>query len=169
EGPAKVWFTHLVASRQLDWKVAMVPETLPSMNSKSAKARITRHPDGIFAVDAEYLYPGHAAVHIIRHNGRAAFVDTGTNSSVPYLLAALDELDIRRDAVDYVFLTHVHMDHAGGAGLLVRKLPRARVLVHPRGAPHMMDPSKVVAASQLVYGEAEVQRLYGEVLPIASE
>ena len=147
----------------------MVPETSPSMNSQSVKARITRHPDGISAVDAEYVHPGHAAVHIIRHNGRAAFVDTGTNSSVPYLLAALDELDIRRDAVDYVFLTHVHMDHAGGAGLLVRKLPRARVLVHPRGAPHMMDPSKVVAASQLVYGEAEFQRLYGEILPIASE
>jgi len=147
----------------------MVPETQPSMNSESVKPRITRHPDGIFAVDAEYLYPGHAAVHIIRHNGRAAFVDTGTNYSVPYLLAALEELDIARDAVDYVFLTHVHMDHAGGAGLLARELPKAQVLVHPRGAPHMLDPSKVVAASQVVYGEEPFRQLYGEILPIAPE
>jgi glyoxylase-like metal-dependent hydrolase (beta-lactamase superfamily II) len=147
----------------------MVPETLPSMNSESAKPRITRHPDGIFAVDAEYVHPGHAAVHIISHNGRAAFVDTGTNYSVPYLLAALKELGIARDAVDYVFLTHVHMDHAGGAGLLARELPTARVLVHPRGAPHMLDPTTVVAASQAVYGVDKFARLYGEVLPIAAD
>ena len=85
----------------------MLPETLPSMNSKSVKPRITRHPDGIFAVDAEYVRPGYAAVHIIQHNGRAAFVDTGTNYSVPHLLAALDELGkggahfIRRGEYDW--------------------------------------------------------------------
>jgi len=107
----------------------MLPETLPSMNPQSAKPRITRHPDGIFAVDAEYVRPGYAAVHIIQHNGRAAFVDTGTNHSVPHLLAALEELGIARDAVDYVLLTHVHLDHAGGAGLLCSHLPNARVLI----------------------------------------
>jgi glyoxylase-like metal-dependent hydrolase (beta-lactamase superfamily II) len=147
----------------------MLPETLTSMNSKSVKARITRHPDGIFAVDAEYVQPGYAAVHIIQHNGRAAFVDTGTNYSVPYLLAALEELGIARDLVDYVFLTHVHMDHAGGAGLLMKELPDARLLVHPRGVPHMIDPSTLVAASQAVYGENEFRRLYGDVLPVAGE
>jgi glyoxylase-like metal-dependent hydrolase (beta-lactamase superfamily II) len=139
------------------------------MNSKSVKPRITRHPDGIFAVDAEYVQPGYAAVHIIQHNGRAAFVDTGTNYSVPHLLAALDELNIARDSVDYVLLTHVHMDHAGGAGLLMRELPTARLLVHPRGLPHMIDPSKLVAASRAVYGEDEFRRLYGDVLPVAAD
>jgi glyoxylase-like metal-dependent hydrolase (beta-lactamase superfamily II) len=147
----------------------MLPETLLSMNSKTAKPRITRHPDGIFAVDAEYVRPGYAAVHIIQHNGRAAFVDTGTNHSVPHLLAALEELGIARDAVDYVFLTHVHMDHAGGAGLLVQQLPNARVLIHPRGVPHMIDPSKLVAASQAVYGVDEFQRLYGDVQPVPQD
>jgi glyoxylase-like metal-dependent hydrolase (beta-lactamase superfamily II) len=120
-------------------------------------------------VDAEYLHPGHAAVHIIRHSGRGAFVDTGTNYSVPYLLAALAELGLTRDAVDYVFLTHVHMDHAGGAGLLMRELPSARLIVHPRGVPHMIDPSKVVAASHTVYGEEKFRRLYGDILPVAPE
>jgi glyoxylase-like metal-dependent hydrolase (beta-lactamase superfamily II) len=88
---------------------------------------------------------------------------------VPYLLAALEELGVARDAVDYVFLTHVHMDHAGGAGLLMRQLPKARLLVHPRGLPHMLDPSTVVAASQAVYGEENFRRLYGDVLPVARE
>jgi glyoxylase-like metal-dependent hydrolase (beta-lactamase superfamily II) len=146
----------------------MVPETLPSMNSKTAKPRITRHPDGVFAVDAEYVQPGYAAAHIIQHNGRAAFVDTGTNHSVPHLLAALEELGIGRDSVDYVLLTHVHLDHAGGAGLLMQELPKARLFVHPRGAPHMIDPSKLAVAAEAVYGQDEFRRLYGAVLPVAA-
>jgi len=147
----------------------MLPETLPSMNPQSAKPRITRHPDGIFAVDAEYVRPGYAAVHIIQHNGRAAFVDTGTNHSVPHLLAALEELGIARDAVDYVLLTHIHLDHAGGAGLLCSHLPNARVLIHPRGVAHMVDPSKLVAASQSVYGAEAFRKLYGDVLPVPQD
>src|SRR5688572_33147946 len=100
--------------------------------------RITHYADGIAAVDTEYVRPGHAAAHIIQQNGRAAFVDTGTNDSVPYLLAALAELGSTPDAVDYVFLTHVHLDHAGGAGKLMQALPNARAVMHPRGAPHLI-------------------------------
>src|SRR3569833_2026945 len=147
----------------------MLPETPPSMNLKSAKPRITRHPDGIFAVDAEYVRPGYAAVHIIQQNGRAAFVDTGTNYSVPHLLAALEELGIARDAVDYVLLTHVHLDHAGGAGLLCHHLPNARVLIHPRGVAPMVEPTKLDAASQGVYGVEAFRNLYGDVLPVPKD
>ncbi|MGH8132121.1 MAG: MBL fold metallo-hydrolase [Steroidobacteraceae bacterium] len=125
-----------------------------------------RHPHGITAVDTQYLYPGHAAAHLIEDSGRAAFVDVGTNDSVPYLLAALAELGIARDAVDYLFLTHVHLDHAGGAGRLMRELPNARAVLHPRGAPHMIDPARLIAGSKRVYGEARFARLYGELVPI---
>jgi glyoxylase-like metal-dependent hydrolase (beta-lactamase superfamily II) len=135
----------------------------------SVKPTLYRHPHGITAVDAEYLYPGHAAAHLIVDGGRAAFVDVGTNSSVPYLLAALDELGIARAAVDYLLLTHVHLDHAGGAGSLMRELPNARALLHPRGAPHMIDPAKLIAGSQAVYGEERFRRMYGQLLPIAPE
>jgi hypothetical protein len=130
------------------------------------KAQLYRHPHGITAVDAEYLYPGHAAAHIIEDHGRAAFVDVGTNFSVPYLLAALEQLNIARAAVDYLLLTHVHLDHAGGAGALLRELPHARALVHPRGAPHMLDPTRLIAGSKVVYGEERFARLYGELVPI---
>jgi glyoxylase-like metal-dependent hydrolase (beta-lactamase superfamily II) len=130
------------------------------------KPQLYRHPDGITAVDAEYLYPGHAAAHVIVDAGRAAFVDVGTNFSVPYLLAALEELQIARSKVDYLLLTHVHLDHAGGAGALLRELPQARALVHPRGAAHLIDPAKLIAGSKVVYGEERFAQLYGELVPL---
>jgi glyoxylase-like metal-dependent hydrolase (beta-lactamase superfamily II) len=128
--------------------------------------KLLHHPDGITAVDTEYLQPGHAASHIIQDAGRAAFVDVGTNYSVPHLLAGLEALGIAREAVDYVFLTHVHLDHVGGAGLLMRELPKARAVLHPRGAPHVIDPEKLIAGSKVVYGEERFQKLYGDLLPI---
>ena len=130
------------------------------------KPQLYPHPDGITAIDAEYLYPGHAAAHLIEDHGRAAFVDVGTNFSVPYLLAALEELGIARTAVDYLLLTHVHLDHAGGAGALLRELPNARALLHPRGAPHLIAPAKLIAGSKVVYGEARFAALYGELVPL---
>jgi glyoxylase-like metal-dependent hydrolase (beta-lactamase superfamily II) len=131
--------------------------------------RLTRYADGITAVDVEYVRPGIAAAHIIEQDGHAAFVDTGTTHSVPYLLAALDELGIDRAAVDFVFLTHVHLDHAGGAGALMQALPNARAVLHPRGAPHLIDPTKLIAASIVVYGEAAYRQLYGELVPLPKE
>src|SRR5579885_1628051 len=134
------------------------------------------HPHGITAVDTDYIRPGLAAAHIIVHGWsagaderRAAFVDVGTNHAVPRLLAALAALDIAREAVEYVFLTHVHLDHAGGAGALVRELPSARAVVHPRGAPHLADPAKLIRASMAVYGEATYRELYGDVVAIPQE
>jgi glyoxylase-like metal-dependent hydrolase (beta-lactamase superfamily II) len=144
----------------------MVPEP---MTEHLPNATLTRHPDGITAVDTEYIRPGLAAAHLIVQDGRAAFVDVGTNHSVPYLLAALDELGVAPDAVDFVLLTHVHLDHAGGAGKLIQALPSARVVVHPRGAPHLAQPGKLVAASIAVYGEAVYHELYGELVPVAPE
>ena len=134
----------------------------------TVKPTLYRHPHGITAIDTEYLYSGHAAAHLIVDEGRAAFVDVGTNDSVPYLLGALDELGIARAAVDYLLLTHVHLDHAGGAGALMQELPNARALLHPRGAPHMIDPTRLVAGAKAVYGEESFRRMYGELLPIPS-
>ena len=125
-----------------------------------------RYDRGIYAIDAEYLMPLFDAVHLIVHEGRAAFVDSGTAHSVPAMLAALDELGVKRDQVDWLLLTHVHLDHAGGAGQLMRELPNATAVVHPRGAPHMVDPRKLIEASIAVYGRELYDQLYGELLPI---
>jgi glyoxylase-like metal-dependent hydrolase (beta-lactamase superfamily II) len=123
---------------------------------------------GVFAVDTEYVRPRMDAGYLIVDGGRAAFVDTGTNFSVPNFLATLADLGLGVDSVDYILLTHIHLDHAGGAGGLARELPRARVVVHPRGAPHLVDPAKLIAATKVVYGEARFAAQYGAILPIAA-
>jgi glyoxylase-like metal-dependent hydrolase (beta-lactamase superfamily II) len=131
--------------------------------------RLTRFADGITAVDTEYVRPQMDASHVVAAGGRAAIVDTGPNTAVPLILAALDELGLAPETVDYLFLTHVHLDHAGGAGALMRALPNATAIVHPRGAPHMIDPSKLIAGTRAVYGDELYSQLYGEILPIATE
>jgi glyoxylase-like metal-dependent hydrolase (beta-lactamase superfamily II) len=122
--------------------------------------------DDIYAVDTGFHRPRFDAAYLIVDSGRAAFIDTGTNFAVPRLLAALHAVGLEPDAVDWVIPTHVHLDHAGGAGLLMHSLPRARMAVHPRGAPHMIDPSALHAGATAVYGAQEMARSYGELVGV---
>jgi glyoxylase-like metal-dependent hydrolase (beta-lactamase superfamily II) len=125
--------------------------------------------NGVIAIDTEYARPLQDASHLIIEDGRAAFVDTGTNDSVPLLLDALAQQDLDVANVDFVFLTHVHLDHAGGAGLLMQKLPNARCVVHPRGAPHMVNPAKLIAGTEAVYGVEGMRDMYGDIRPIDAD
>ena len=129
-------------------------------------ARLTTLDDGIVAIDTEYLRPLQDASHLIVEKGRAAFVDTGTNDSVPLLLDALRQQDLEPGDVDFVFLTHIHLDHAGGAGLLMQQLPNAQCVIHPRGAPHMVSPERLIKGTEAVYGAERTREMYGEIRPI---
>jgi glyoxylase-like metal-dependent hydrolase (beta-lactamase superfamily II) len=131
--------------------------------------RLTTFADGITAVDTEYVRPQMDASHIVVAGDCAAIVDTGPNTAVPLILAALEKLQIAPDAVELLFLTHVHLDHAGGAGALMRALPRAICVVHPRGANHLIDPRKLIQGTRAVYGDDLFSKLYGEILPIDRE
>jgi glyoxylase-like metal-dependent hydrolase (beta-lactamase superfamily II) len=133
------------------------------------ESKLTDFPDGITAIDTDYVRPRLDASHLLVDHGRAAFVDTGTTLSVPNLLAALDARGIGRDQVDWVLTTHVHLDHAGGAGELMRHLPNARCATHPRGARHLVDPAKLIAGSIAVYGETRYRELYGDIVPVAED
>jgi glyoxylase-like metal-dependent hydrolase (beta-lactamase superfamily II) len=124
---------------------------------------------GIFAIDTGFHRPLFDAAYLVVENGRALFIDTGANPGVPRLLAALDALGIARDHVDHVIPTHVHLDHAGGAGLLMQALPAATMLIHPRGERHMVDPSALVAGATEVYGPQEMARAYGTIVPVPAE
>ncbi|HHM06514.1 MAG TPA: MBL fold metallo-hydrolase [Gammaproteobacteria bacterium] len=130
------------------------------------QAPVQTLPGGVFTIDTGYQRPGFAASHLIVSGGRGALVDVGTHHSVPRLLAALEVCGLGREEVDYVLLTHVHLDHAGGAGALLRQLPRARLVVHPRGAPHMIDPARLTASATAVYGEARFREEYGTLVPV---
>jgi glyoxylase-like metal-dependent hydrolase (beta-lactamase superfamily II) len=121
---------------------------------------------GITAIDTGFVRPFFDASHLVVEKGRAAFVDVGTSYSVPRLLAVLGDKGLRPEDVDYVIVTHVHLDHAGGAGEMMRWLPKARLVVHPRGARHMVDPSKLWAGASAVYGEEAMARNYGRLVPV---
>jgi len=124
---------------------------------------------GIRVVDTGFHRPLFDAAYLIIERGRAAFVDTGTNDAVPRLLAALAAAGVVVDAVDYVIATHVHLDHAGGAGLLMRQLPNARLVVHRRGARHLIDPRRLLRSATGVYGEEEIARSYGALVPVPAD
>jgi glyoxylase-like metal-dependent hydrolase (beta-lactamase superfamily II) len=130
---------------------------------------LQRHADGIHFIDTGFHRPRFDASYLIVESGRGAFVDTGTNHSVPRLLAALDAVGLTPAQVDWVVATHVHLDHAGGVGLLMQHLPEARLLVHRLGARHLIDPSRLMDGARAVYGPEEVSRSYGDVVGVAAE
>jgi glyoxylase-like metal-dependent hydrolase (beta-lactamase superfamily II) len=124
---------------------------------------------GIHTVDTGFHRDRFDAAYLMVQDGRAAFIDTGTNFAVPRLLGLLDALGLARDAVDHVIPTHVHLDHAGGAGALMRELPAATLWVHERGARHLIDPSRLYQGALAVYGQAEMDRSYGRLVPVPAE
>ena len=124
----------------------------------------------IFLVDSHYLdQEGHTACYLIVAQDQAAIIETNTNHAVPLILASLKEKNIKPEQVRYVVVTHVHLDHAGGVGKLMQELPRAQLVVHQRGAPHLIQPEKLVASVKDVYGDEQYRRMYGEVVPVAQE
>jgi glyoxylase-like metal-dependent hydrolase (beta-lactamase superfamily II) len=124
---------------------------------------------GIHIIDTGFVRPRFDAAYLVVENGRGAFIDCGTNFAVPRMLAGLDEAGISAAEVDWLILTHVHLDHAGGAGELIARLPNAQLVVHPRGARHMIDPSVLWAGASAVYGEAVMEQTYGRLRPIPVE
>ena len=124
---------------------------------------------GISAIDAGYNRPAQVAIHLLVEGQRAAFIDTGIPRSVPAALDALTGRGLTPEQVDYVIVTHVHLDHAGGAGRLMQACPNARLVVHPRGARHLIDPAKLLAGVAAVYSEAEMSRSFAGVLPVPAE
>lgn len=127
---------------------------------------LTHFGDGIYAVDSGYTGPDVAAIHLIEEGGRAALVDTGNNDSLRHVLEALAETGLSAESVDFVLLTHIHLDHAGGAGAFMQAFPNAKLVVHPRGARHMAEPSKLFAGVSAVYGPERAKELYGELIPV---
>lgn len=129
----------------------------------------TELPEQIVCIDTGYGREKLDAAYLLRAGERAAFIDTGTHRCVPRFLHVLDYYGIPRSNVDYVIPTHAHLDHAGGAGELMRLLPQARLVAHPRAAPHLIDPSRLIAGTSAVYGEEGFRQRFGDVVPVVTE
>jgi len=95
-------------------------------------------------------------------------VETCASPSVPYLLDGLQQLNIQLTDIKNIIVTHVHLDHAGAAGLMMEKCPNATLFVHSRGARHMIDPTKLIQGAKAVYGDS-FDKLFHPILPILEE
>ena len=132
-------------------------------------ADIIDYEYGISAVDAQVQRPRLNAIHLLAEGDRVAVIDTANNHATPLVLEALRSKRLAPENVDYVILTHIHLDHAGGAGLLMVRFPNAKLTVHPRGARHMADPRRLMEGTIAVYGKERAKRMYGEIIPVPED
>lgn len=119
--------------------------------------------ESLTTIDCEYVQPQLACAYLRVSGDECAFIETNTAHAVPRLLAALAAQGRAPEDVRYVIVTHVHLDHAGGAQALMDACPRATLLAHPRAARHLIDPAKLVAGATAVYGAEQFAALYGTI------
>jgi glyoxylase-like metal-dependent hydrolase (beta-lactamase superfamily II) len=123
--------------------------------------------DSIAFIDNGLLgIPGVGATYVLRGD-EIAIVETGTSTCAPLILEGLEALGIAPRMVRHILLTHVHMDHAGGAGVLVDSMPDARVYIHEQTAPHLVDPSRLIPSAERAL--AEMFARHGTIVPLAPE
>lgn len=130
---------------------------------------VLEYEGGILALDSGMVRPQMAACYLLETDAAVAVVETGNNDSADRILRVLDIRGRRREEVSHVIVTHVHLDHAGGAGKLMQHLPNARLAVHPRGVRHVIDPSRLEASARAVYGDTEFDAMYGTLVPVPED
>jgi len=124
---------------------------------------------GVVALDSGMVRPRMAACYLLETPSSVAVVEVGNNDSSARILKVLASRGRHPDEVSHVIVTHVHLDHAGGAGTLMRQLPNATLVVHPRGVRHMIDPSRLEASARAVYGDQKFDEMYGTLVPVPEE
>lgn len=130
--------------------------------------RARDHASDIVTIDTGYQRARLVACYLIRQGEEYAFVDTGTSSCIQSVRKVLAERDIKPFQIKYIMVTHVHLDHAGAAGVMMQDYPEAQLIVHPRGVRHMVDPARLIAGAAAVYGEAVLKKTFGDILPVDS-
>ena len=125
--------------------------------------------EGIHCVDAAHVRDKLASIYLLQQDDEVAIIDTGTQHSLENVQTALTQLGIDNSQIKYVIPTHIHLDHAGGASAMMQLFEQARLIIHPRGARHMIDPGRLIEGSMAVYGEPLFRKLYGEIMPIEKE
>ena len=137
--------------------------------TRSEMITVLEYPGGISAIDSGMVRDRMAACYLLETGSAVAVIETGNAASAERILKVLRFRGRQPEEVSHVIVTHVHLDHAGGAGRLLQKLPQAELVVHPRGARHMIDPSKLEASARAVYGDERFEAMYGTLIPVPEE
>lgn len=121
-------------------------------------------------IDTEYAdLKQVASAYLIEEEGHGIVVETNTTHAIPKILSVMDKQNVSPSNLDYIIVTHVHLDHAGGAWALLESCPNAVLLAHPKTAKHLIDPSLLIKSATAVYGKENFQKLYGDIKPIPKE
>jgi len=134
----------------------------------TSRLNVSNIADGISVIDSGYFSKDFAAIYLLRQGNEVAIIETGNKYSATNVQKALKMDGLSFSDVAYIIPTHVHLDHAGGAGELMNRCQNAQLIVHPRGAKHMINPSKLIEGAMAVYGEENFNKLYGEIIPVDS-
>jgi glyoxylase-like metal-dependent hydrolase (beta-lactamase superfamily II) len=125
--------------------------------------------DGITAIDTRMVGRYLVTSAYLVEAEEPALIETGPTTSADAVARGLDALGMTADQLAHIVVTHIHLDHAGGAGTLARRYPAATIWVHGRGAPHLADPTRLVASTARTYGPDRMREFFGDVLPIPSD
>jgi glyoxylase-like metal-dependent hydrolase (beta-lactamase superfamily II) len=134
-----------------------------------AKATVNQLEQGLYIIDHDFRgVPGVIASYLLAGSDGLTLIETGATTTIDALLDGVRQAGFDPEEITQLAVTHIHLDHAGSAGVLMRRLPRARLLVHPVGAPHMIDPTKLMASATRIYGD-RMEELWGEVAPVPAD
>lgn len=133
------------------------------------QARFSEVDQGIYCIDTGLFRQNHTASYLIRRGDELAFFDVGATNNVARLIDTTRQIGLGPTHVRYIMPTHVHLDHAGGAGALLAACPNATLICHHKGAPHLVNPAKLQAGAMAVYGEPEFHRVYGDLTPVPED
>ncbi|WP_154663105.1 MBL fold metallo-hydrolase [Bacillus massiliigorillae] len=122
----------------------------------------------IYCIDCHDLQREKRTGCYIMKGNKVTIIETSASPSIPYILKGLEEMNIALHDIDHIIVTHIHLDHAGGAGLLLEKCPNADIIVHPKGARHLEDPSRLIAGARAVYGD-DFDELFNPIVPIPKD
>lgn len=124
---------------------------------------------GITAIDTKMAGTARLTSGYLVESPAPALIETGPSTSAAAVCRALESLGMSSGELAHILVTHIHLDHAGGVGQIARRFPNATVWVHERGAPHVVDPSRLNASATRVYGERELERLFGPMEAVPAE
>ena len=128
---------------------------------------VSKVNEHIFMIDVEVAGINHFIASYVVMGENVAIVETGPSSSIQNLVHGLTDLGIEPDKVSFIAVSHIHLDHAGGVGTLIKHFPKAKVIVHERGAPHLANPERLWQQSRMALGE--IAEIYGEPEPVPAD